>query len=78
LVTSCLRSARRSQKKSKKRIAYLEALAKLIDEPSPQGVFVCCFCVDENLLSQWRSYGANGTGVCLERFAFNLMRIRQP
>ena len=31
-----------------------------------EGVYVCCFCEKDNLLSQWRGYGANGTGVSLE------------
>jgi DUF2971 family protein len=33
-------------------------------DPS-QGVYVCCFCEKDNLLSQWRSYSANGAGVSI-------------
>lgn len=44
--------------------AYLSRLRELIDKP--EGVYVCCFCEKDNLLSQWRSYGANGTGVSLQ------------
>ena len=38
----------------------------------PEGFYICCFCEEPNLLSQWRSYGANGTGVCL---AFDPMQF---
>ena len=31
-----------------------------------KGAYVCCFCKTDNLLSQWRAYGANGTGVSVE------------
>ena len=37
----------------------------MIRTPSPEGVYICCFCLTDNLLSQWRSYGANGTGVSI-------------
>jgi hypothetical protein len=45
------------------RIAYLDKLAELVRNPTPEGVYICCFCLEDNLLSQWRGYGANGTGV---------------
>jgi hypothetical protein len=47
------------------RVAFLDSLAELVREPSPEGVYICCFCLDDNLLSQWRGYGANGTGVSI-------------
>lgn len=46
--------------------AYLKRVSKILESPSPEGVYICCFCEANNLLSQWRGYGANGTGVCLE------------
>lgn len=49
-----------------KRNAYLSELADLISTPPPEGVYICCFCEQSNLLSQWRSYGANGSGVSIE------------
>ena len=53
---------------------YLDQLAALLKKPLPQGVYVCCFCREDNLLSQWRGYGANGTGVSLsfdyQKFSF--------
>lgn len=55
-------------------IDYLDQLAALLKKPLPQGVYLCCFYQKDNLLSQWRSYGANGTGVSLsfepQQFSF--------
>jgi len=36
-----------------------EKLAQQVD------VYICCFCLRDDLLSQWRGYGANGSGVSL-------------
>lgn len=47
------------------RTDYLDQLARLLAAPVPEGVYICCFCRADNLLSQWRSYGANGSGVSL-------------
>lgn len=44
---------------------YLERLDKLLVQPPSQGVYICCFCKKDNLLSQWRGYGANGSGVSI-------------
>ncbi len=44
---------------------FLDKLSEYIKEPTPEGVYICCFCLDDNLLSQWRSYGANGNGVSI-------------
>lgn len=41
---------------------YCKQVDKALNEP-PQGVYICCFCEINNLLSQWRSYGHNGSGV---------------
>ena len=46
------------------RIRYFELVRTLLKNP-PQGVYICCFCERENLLSQWRSYGENGAGVSI-------------
>ena len=48
------------------RAEYLEQLKTLIDKPSLEGVYICCFCQKDNLLSQWRGYGANGAGVSIQ------------
>jgi hypothetical protein len=43
---------------------YLDHVEDFLKQP-PQGVYICCFCGEDNLLSQWRSYGENGTGVSI-------------
>jgi Protein of unknown function (DUF2971) len=45
---------------------YLELLDKQLDPDKPDDVYICCFCEENNRLSQWRGYGANGAGVSLE------------
>lgn len=45
---------------------YLKRLKELLDQPVADGVYICCFCERNNLLSQWRGYGANGSGVCIK------------
>jgi hypothetical protein len=44
---------------------YLLALQEELDGPTPESVYICCFCQSGDLLSQWRGYGANGAGVSL-------------
>jgi hypothetical protein len=46
--------------------AYLKELDKRLDPTKPDDVYICCFCEQGNRLSQWRGYGANGAGVCIE------------
>lgn len=46
--------------------AYLEQVEELVNKPVPDGVYICCFCAEDNLLSQWRGYAANGVGVSIE------------
>src|SRR3569833_105504 len=45
--------------------AYIATLTSMVRSPSPEGVYVCCFCDKLNLLSQWRGYAENGSGTCL-------------
>src|SRR5689334_21737117 len=45
---------------------YLKQLEDLVIQPSNEGVYICCFCQKDNLLSQWRGYAANGSGVSLQ------------
>src|SRR6266852_7236590 len=62
---SVVRSAlKRATESGKHDGVYLQTLTKLTEEP--EGVYICCFCEKDNLLSQWRGYGANGTGVSLQ------------
>ena len=49
--------------RSKRRKDYLENVGNIINRPLSEGVYICCFCEKDNLLSQWRSYSANGNGV---------------
>ena len=44
---------------------YLKQISRMSETPKPEGIYICCFCAKDNLLSQWRSYAANGTGVSL-------------
>jgi hypothetical protein len=46
--------------------SYLEMIEKILNEPLADGVYICCLCEKANLLSQWRGYAANGTGVSIE------------
>jgi Protein of unknown function (DUF2971) len=49
------------------RIEYLNEISELlVQKPMPEGIYICCFCKRDDLLSQWRSYGANGTGVSIQ------------
>ena len=43
---------------------YLDMIAAFLQ--APEGVYICCFCEQDNLLSQWRNYAANGTGVSIQ------------
>lgn len=47
------------------RRGYVEKLEALLRQPIPEGVYTCSFCETDNVLSQWRGYAANGTGVSL-------------
>lgn len=44
--------------------SYLDRIDAFLQEP--EGVYICCFCEQDNLLSQWRNYAANGTGVSIQ------------
>lgn len=43
------------------RAAFLESLTQRMKQQVD--VYICCFCLQDDLLSQWRGYGANGSGV---------------
>ncbi len=47
-------------------LKYLELVEQLLRRPLSEGVYVCCFCAEDNLLSQWRGYAENGTGVSIQ------------
>lgn len=54
--------------------ACLDRLSDTLADSDADSVYICCFCTKGDLLSQWRGYGANGTGVSLafdpEGFSF--------
>lgn len=55
---------------------FLQTLTKLTEEP--EGAYICCFCEKDNLLSQWRGYGANGSGVSLQFAAKEFADVAGP
>ncbi|UWZ84556.1 DUF2971 domain-containing protein [Occallatibacter riparius] len=61
-----------------KRKSYLEELLSLLTEPKLDPVYVCCFCERDDLLSQWRAYAANATGVSIEFEPANFSYITGP
>ena len=65
VATSYLRAAKRIRPRDDLNIEYAEAVNSIVDATPLEGFYICCFCEKDNLLSQWRSYGANGTGVSL-------------
>lgn len=64
LTKEILSKKRRRTKKAETQ-AFLKRVESLVGEPPTRGVYICCFCTQDNLLSQWRSYGENGTGVSI-------------
>lgn len=57
---------------------YLDRVKALVEQPTPEGVYICCFCLEDNLLSQWRGYSANGTGVSISFKPSNFDYITGP
>src|SRR3954467_7372126 len=43
----------KAQAKEQARTDYLEGVSNLLTTPPPEGVYICCFCEEDNLLSQW-------------------------
>lgn len=60
------------------RAAYLTAVGDLLKKPTEDGVYICCFCLKDNLLSQWRAYGANGTGVSIRLNSWDFANVTGP
>jgi len=48
------------------RATYVKSVRELLATPPAEGVYICCFCLSGNLLSQWRGYGGNGCGVSIK------------
>ena len=51
---------KRKAARSSKRIAFLDRVRHELSQQVD--VYICCFCLQDDLLSQWRGYGANGSG----------------
>jgi hypothetical protein len=47
-------------------LEYLGKVREILGKPPAEAVYIGCFCLEGNLLSQWRGYAANGSGVSLE------------
>lgn len=45
------------------KIDFLKGVKKKLERQVD--VYICCFCLQDDLLSQWRGYGANGSGVSI-------------
>lgn len=48
------------------KLEFLRQVEQMLSRPAADGVYICCLCAKNNVLSQWRGYGANGTGVSIE------------
>lgn len=44
---------------------FLKRIRDRVLRGKDRGAYICCFCLEDDLLGQWRSYGANGTGVSI-------------
>jgi hypothetical protein len=58
--------AAQKNKATPEQFEYLKRVEQLLAEPVADGVYICCLCAKDNLLSQWRGYSANGAGVSIE------------
>lgn len=45
---------------------YIAEVEQLLADLSQVDVYICSLCRKDDLLSQWRAYGANGTGVSIK------------
>ena len=72
------RKARRTRPRDDAMVDYADALLMLIGSNPSEGFYICCFCDEDNLLSQWRSYGANGVGVSIAFEPMEFIHITGP
>lgn len=67
VVANTLESEKsRAASSTPEKLSYLQQVEEMLRKPVADGVYICCLCARDNLLSQWRGYGANGTGVSIE------------
>jgi Protein of unknown function (DUF2971) len=60
------------------RLAWLSKLRTQIQTARGDRVYICCFCEDGNLLSQWRGYAEDGGGVSIEFDANGFQQFTGP
>jgi len=60
------------------RVRFLDLVLASLEDTTSRDVYVCCFCTRQDLLTQWRTYGANGTGVSLEFDAQQFFAVTGP
>ena len=78
VIKKYLRKSKRTRPRDALMINYVEAISLLIEANPAEGFYICCFCDEDNLLSQWRSYGANGTGVSIAFDPMEFIHITGP
>jgi hypothetical protein len=66
VVEKVIRQVREEAAGDAPRLDYLDKVQSELATTSEEGVYIACFCFKDDLLSQWRGYGANGTGVSIE------------
>lgn len=54
-----------------KKVQFLEQLEEKLKKPATESVYICCFCEEDDKLSQWRAYGGNGNGVSIRLNAYD-------
>lgn len=66
LVTAELDALAGAAPPDAERSAFIHNIRARIDAQRNQPIYICCFCEEDNLLSQWRGYADNGGGVSIE------------
>ncbi len=66
LVTNELKALAKASRADQERLELIRRIQSLIEQQREQPIFICCFCEQDNLLSQWRGYADNGGGVSIE------------
>lgn len=61
-----LKALAKASRADKERGELIRRIRSLLQEQREQAIFICCFCEQDNLLSQWRGYADNGGGVSIE------------
>src|SRR5262249_5715016 len=73
IAVETLEAECKEQRRKKSYVSFTQLVLNRIKNPEIEGVYVCCFCTQDDL-SQWRAYGANGTGVSI-KFSAQWFRV---